>query len=219
MQIDKIESCMEGYRSSKDHARIVRLIKQQMRTYEIDVLVLCDMFFQKDSFAYFSVATQIFKDYELYKDKEVFSFVKTWCHQYLNSWSRCDQFCYRILNPMIETHPSLFHDVCAFKDSANIYMKRAIAVCLIHSSIEFSVYCPWFMVEKACDILKEETHIHIQKGIGWLLKYAYLTYPNEVLQYLLEQKHAMSSVILRYACENMKVEDKGMIYHSKQVSL
>lgn len=36
------------------------------------------------------------------------------------------------------------------------------------------------------DNLNVEKHIYIQKTIGWLLKYAYFTYPDEILDYLVK---------------------------------
>lgn len=64
-----------------------------------------------------------------------------------------------------------------------------------------------------CNILKEEKHIHIQKGLGWLLKYAYLTYPNEVEKYLRDNVDILSRTTFRYALEKMPKDLRNMMMH------
>ena len=54
---------------------------------------------------------------------------------------------------------------------------------------------------------------HIQKGLGWLLKYAYLTYPNEVEKYLRDNVDILSRTTFRYALEKMPKDLRNMMMH------
>ena len=54
-----------------------------------------------------------------------------------------------------------------------------------------------------CDNLKYDKHLHIQKGLGWLLKYTYLTYPEEVEKYLRDNVSILSRTTFRYALEKI----------------
>ena len=61
-------------------------------------------------------------------------------------------------------------------------------------------------------MLKEDKHIHIQKAIGWVLKYSYLTYPKETVKYLNDNVTILSRTTFRYALEKMPkdLKDKMM---------
>lgn len=85
------------------------------------------------------------------------------------------------------------------------YVAQLSAVCLIHSSNEFSINVPWDII---LDVLLNETHLHIRKGMGWLLKYSYLTYPEATLHFLKQHVTDLNSVSFAYALEKMPNELK-----------
>lgn len=76
---------------------------------------------------------------------------------------------------------------------------------MIHSSTDFSVNVAFRDVEEVCNSLIKEKHIHIQKGVGWLLKYTYVTYPEETINYLKDNVDVMSRTTFRYALEKMPI--------------
>ncbi len=49
--------------------------------------------------------------------------------------------------------------------------------------------------------LKNDPEYHVQKGVGWLLKYAYLSYPEEIYLYLKNNVNDLPRVLFRYALE------------------
>ena len=69
-------------------------------------------------------------------------------------------------------------------DSTQTYVRRAAPVSLIKSSGSFSVDSGIEKVLAVVEKLKHDKEDHVQKGVGWLLKYAYLTYPDQVYRYL-----------------------------------
>lgn len=136
---------------------------------------------------------------------DYFKYYEEWLVNYVDTWNKCDVFCYRVLNPMIEKYPSLLKRSKAWTSSNKTYVKRASAVCMIHSSTDFCVHVAFSDVEEVCTSLLKEKHIHIQKGVGWLLKYTYLTYPEETIHYLKNNVKVMSRTTFRYALEKMPV--------------
>jgi 3-methyladenine DNA glycosylase AlkD len=50
----------------------------------------------------------------------------------------------------------------------------------------------------------------VLKGYGWLLKEATRHYQDEVYQYILEHKHEMPRVALRYAIEKLPTDMKDI---------
>jgi 3-methyladenine DNA glycosylase AlkD len=112
---------------------------------------------------------------------------------------------------MIERFPLLFDSIFNWANDERVYVRRASAVCLIKSTaMSFKVEVPFEYVKNICDILKYDKHLHIQKGIGWLLKYAYLTYPLEVEEYLQNNIKNLSRTSYRYALEKMSKEKREL---------
>jgi 3-methyladenine DNA glycosylase AlkD len=58
------------------------------------------------------------------------------------------------------------------------------------------------------EALKNDEHIHIKKGIGWLLKCSYKTYNQEVIDYLKSNYKLLPRTTFRYALEKMPIELK-----------
>lgn len=138
-------------------------------------------------------------------DLKFFPDYQRWLYEYIDSWGACDVFCYRILNPMVEKFPPLFENVLEWTQSEKVYVRRASAVCLIHPiRYSFCVNAEFEKVQTICDGLKSDGHIHVQKAVGWLLKYAYLSYPEQVDVYLRENISNLSRTTLRYALEKME---------------
>ncbi len=124
-----------------------------------------------------------------------------WLYNHTDRWGRCDILCYRVLSPMVETYPQLFEAVLRWTESSGTYVRRAAPVSLLRSHGTFSVHQDWDRVRLVAEKLKNDREIHVQKGVGWLLKYAYLRYPEEVARYLQANVGNLPRVIFRYALE------------------
>lgn len=132
---------------------------------------------------------------------EFMSYYEKWLYDHVNRWGLCDVFCYRVLNPMIEKYPHLFEKVMEWADSSKTYVRRAAPVSLIQSTRSFVVNSSLQNVLWVVENLKHDKEMHVQKGVGWLLKYAYLTYPDEIYSYLKNNVGNLSRTIFRYALE------------------
>ena len=172
-----------------------------------EALKQIDAFFSTEDFLLCSIATIWIKQQpSLLSIKYIKMFEHILYH--IQTWGICDQYCYRVLNPMIEAHPELYSNVLRWARSDLPYVQRASAVCLIHSSITFAINVPFVWVKQVCDCLMLETHPHVRKGMGWLLKYSYLAYPEETIEYLQMHRQKMSAISFRYALEKMPVDVK-----------
>lgn len=132
---------------------------------------------------------------------EFMPYYEKWLYDHVNRWGLCDVFCYRVLNPMVEKYPQLFEKVMEWADSSKTYVRRAAPVSLIQSTRSFVVNSSIQNVLLVVEKLKHDKENHVQKGVGWLLKYAYLTYPDEVYHYLKDNVDNLSRTIFRYALE------------------
>ena len=137
---------------------------------------------------------------ELYQLKYM-PYYEKWLYNHVDRWGVCDVFCYRVLNPMVEKYPQLFKNVMQWAESPETYVRRAAPVSLLESSRSFKVNCSFEKVLTVAEKLKHDKEIHVQKGVGWLLKYTYLTYPDKVYNYLRNNVDNLPRVIFRYALE------------------
>jgi len=112
---------------------------------------------------------------------------------------------------MVEKHPQLFEEIMKWADSTKTYVRRAVPVCLLESTRSFKVNYPFEKVLEVVEKLKDDNEIHVQKGVGWLLKYAYLSYPDEVYHYLKDNVDSLPRVIFRYALEKAPESDKHVL--------
>jgi len=145
--------------------------------------------------------------------KEYIEYFEDWLLHHTDTWGACDILCYRVLNPMIERFPILYdRKVLKWVKSEKTYARRAAAVCLLESTQTFKVNVPFEKVEKIVDLLISNEELHAQKGIGWLLKYTYLSYPEKTVKYLKKNVKKMSRTTFRYALEKMdrKLRDELM---------
>ncbi len=163
----------------------------------------CDGLIGTDEWISYQIVTLWIKRRKAYDLKYADTY-ESWLVDHTTHWGACDILCYRVLNPMIERFPSLYEEkVLKWAESDKIYVKRASAVCLLESTRSFRVNLPFEKVEKIADILLSDDHIHVQKGVGWLLKYAYLSYPEETVNYLKKNVKRMSRTTYRYGLEKM----------------
>lgn len=197
----------ESITSAKQIDALSRKYKNALANDNANFLELCEELIKTGKSNLFTLTTIWLKQKQLY-DKSYFAMYERWLFTYVDQWSKCDVFCYRVLNPMIEMYPDLLKRSKSWKDAELVYVRRASAVCMIHSSIEFSVNVPFEDVEEVCTALLHDKHLHVQKGIGWLLKYAYITYPEKTILYLQQHVRDMSRTTFRYALEKMPIQLK-----------
>ncbi len=190
----------------RDFDAVVRRVYRMMPD-EADAFVdVCDALIGSGlSPSFWIVTLWIKKRGDLYQ-RAYFGVYEKWLFEHTNSWGRCDLLCGRVLNPMMERHPDLRIHLLAWADSPQTFVRRAAAVSLIESSRSFAVNVGFPEVEAVCERLKHDDAFYVRKGVGWLLKYAYLAHPDETLSYLEENVHELSRTTFRYALVKMPHE-------------
>lgn len=189
-------------------AKIASKFYRDVPDSDEEFLGLCEQLIASNNMCLFSIATLWFKKRKSIIDIKYFPVIEGWLYKYIHSWGTCDQFCYRILNPFVYKYPELYPDVLKWAASEETYIKRAALVSLICSGggTGFKVDYDLKKILTVTDILKMDSHPHIQKAAGWLLKYSYLTYPDEIIDYLKENSKTLSRMLYRYALEKVPAD-------------
>ena len=201
LDIEKIDTPRRAAAISKIANRYYKFLPSS----NTEMLEICEELI-KSSYSEFSVATLWFRKRKSLIDIKHFAEIERWLYEYIDGWGRCDQFCYRILNPFVYKYPNLYTNILKWIRSDKIYVRRAGPVSLISISGNPRVQ---YDIEKILHVVRslmDDTHIHIQKAIGWLLKYAYITYPPEIIDFLKCHVAEMSRTTFRYALSKVPEE-------------
>ena len=201
---------------SKDAFLISKKMMQIMPIDESEFMDLCNVLLSyKHGDAIFCTSF-MFKERANYLTINNFHYFQSWLFEYVDSWGKCDSYCYRVLNPLLEKHPELFSSVKEWATNNSLFVRRASAVCLIRSSQKLIVYLPFEYVKEICDILKYNQDETIKKAVGWVLKCCYFNYSKSLEKYLEDNSNSLSRISYRYALEHMDVSKRNYFLKLKK---
>lgn len=165
-----------------------------------NLILLFDQLVLLDNWHIFWIVTIWIKRKKLY-NKKFMKYYESWLYNYINTWGSCDVYCYRVLNPMVERSRIFYNSILKWTESEKIYVRRAALVSLLESNKSFKVNYSFNKVIKIANKLKDDDHYHVQKAVGWLLKYTFLSYPDKTYSYLKNNVDNLARIIFRYAVE------------------
>lgn len=136
-----------------------------------------------------------------------FDLFESWLHQYVFSWGTCDDYCRRVLNPCWEDNYELFPRILKWTVDTNKWVRRASAVIFIKAGGGGSVVTtPTRYLFEVADRLMRDSDLHVQKGLGWMLKAASANFQTRVYKYVVNNRQRMTRTAYRYAIRNMPEE-------------
>ena len=138
-------------------------------------------------------------------EKKDFKIFDSWLKKYVSDWGRCDDLCTHALGFYLFKFPEFLPKIEKWAFSKNRWQRRASAVCLIYSLKRKRNLTNAFNI---ANILLEDSDDLVQKGYGWMLKEASNVYPDEIFNFVNENKKIMPRTALRYAIEKMPKEIK-----------
>ncbi|QVK21237.1 DNA alkylation repair protein [Mycoplasmatota bacterium] len=171
-------------------------------------LAICNQLIISEKLYLFSIATLWLKKRKSILDIKHLSLYENWIEKYVDNWGKCDQLCYRLINPLIEKYDELYTYIVKWSNSSKPTTRRVSLVSFIHSSKGHSVLYDFNKILPIIDKLKDDSDIHVQKAVGWVLKCSYYNYPSEVVIYLRKNVKILNRLIFRYSLENMPIDLK-----------
>jgi 3-methyladenine DNA glycosylase AlkD/GNAT superfamily N-acetyltransferase len=151
----------------------------------------------------YSIATLWLKRRESVLVGKYLSFYEELLDTVVIGWARVDQLCYRALNPVIESGDYYSYlDKWSYSDNPSI--RRTSLVAMVRSSVSQTLGYDYDKMITLVERLKNDEDYHVRKGVGWVLKVAYPTYPKKVEAYLREHYKTLDRMIYRYALEHVK---------------
>jgi 3-methyladenine DNA glycosylase AlkD len=126
----------------------------------------------------------------------------------LSNWGETDGLCGYVLAPLLENEPALIARLKPWTHSANRWRRRAAAVALVPAARRGLYHDSAYEV---CDRLADDRDDLVEKAVGWLLKEISRTRPQQVADYLVENKTRLSRTTIRYAAEKLPAKTRARV--------
>lgn len=192
--------------TSKEISKVANSLYQFLPYKEELFLNLCkSMIHYKKEYGYFSIGTLWLKKRTSVINQRNMDFFEEIVLNELFNWAHVDQFCYRVMNPMIELTPSNYCYLDKWSNSDNKNVRRVSLVSMIYTDKGgLKTRYDLNHILTLCDRLKDDDDIHVRKAVGWVLKCAFVTYPKDIEFYLRKNVKTLDRLIFRYALEHVK---------------
>jgi len=192
-------------------AEVLKLAKEYFKEIDkmekADVFDLCEQLMNNDWHEEFSIANEF--AYRKHKEfiKSDFKIFEKWVNSYVNNWAKCDIFCTWPLADLLNKFPELASDIKKWTKSTNRWVRRAAAVACIAPVRKGKFLEDIFEIADA--MLTDEDDM-VQKGYGWALKEASITYPKPVYDFVTARRDKMPRTAYRYAIEKLPADMRKM---------
>ncbi len=180
--------------------KTMRLLKERgIKTIDT-VIPLCESLLETGQWPHRTIAFQwIFSLKNQFQPRH-FATLEKWINTYLHSWGSCDDLCTHSMGYFLMRFPQVVESVKKWVKSDNPYVRRAAPVSFIYALRRSKLFEHIFDVS---DSLMHDSHHHVLKGYGWMLKEATLHFMDDVFDYVMKTKEPMPRLSLRYAIEKM----------------
>src|SRR5699024_8329264 len=108
--MNEIEYIIKNLNGYKDVVSNVNRINKKLLENNINVINFFDRLLALEKEEIFILMTLIIKKRMLY-DLTYFKYYEKWLYKYVDTWGKCDAYCYRVLNPMIEKYAELYQNI------------------------------------------------------------------------------------------------------------
>lgn len=185
-------------------AKITSKMYQYMPVEDIDYINVCKQLMISDTRFSYSLGTSLIKKRPSVIHEKNMKFFEEILLNHIHGWGQVDQFCYRVMNPMIELKDEYYEYILKWSKSNNKDVRRASLVSMIQSKGTLKVEYDFDKVLAIVEQLKNDEDIHVRKAVGWVLKCTYFKYPERLEAYLRNNHDTLDRLIFRYALEHIK---------------
>ena len=136
--------------------------------------------------------------------KPEFKLFESWLDR-ISSWADHDALVHYLIGAMIARDASYLARPLRWAKSKDRWHQRAAAVSLIHSTRQHKHFDH---IQRVTEILLPSKDDMVQKGLGWLLREAAKSNPEQTVAYLMTIRDRTPRLVLRTACETLLATTK-----------
>lgn len=134
---------------------------------------------------------------------------------HIADWATCDTTSTRVLAPAIVASPAIAHRVAEWRDSDNIWKRRAAAVTFVGCKLARAEAGYQPLILSICDAAVRHPERFVQLGVGWVLREVSVDNAAAMQAFVASHARWMSREGLRYALEKVPaaVRDAVLAHH------
>lgn len=172
---------------------------------------VADQLFQGDIQEEKSFAVMLLEDSTADFGEQHFRLFSKWLDRVTN-WADHDALVHYLVGPMIAADSSRVSSVHRWAQSRNRWHRRAASVALIRTMRDPGLRRRGFAeMKRVTEVLLADSDDMVQKGLGWLLREAAKADAKLTMPLLLSIKHRAPRLVLRTACETLRVPDRRRV--------
>jgi 3-methyladenine DNA glycosylase AlkD len=186
--------------------RLIWFVKFQTKLGFNDFLQLGDLLVAGGKYEEVFLGFWFIKQFEKQFTKATFIRLSSWLENGICNWAQTDVFSGDIISPFLINKIVDMDALTEWRYSSSKWMRRSATVSLIKPSQGGQ------SVKAILDFiapLMNDTEKVVHQGLGWLLRETWKLHPQEVEAFLLEWKDTCPRLIIQYATEKMKAEQKS----------
>lgn len=169
--------------------------------------LLCDALWKAGTLEEGTMVCHVYRRFHRQCGPCEFQLFERWIDRYVHNWAHCDGVSAWLLAASLANEPSLLPEVLPWTASPNRWKRRASAVSLLQEGK--AGRNTEFLLEVASRLAADGDDM-VQKGLGWLLKEAYVRRPAEVVAFLTARPE-IPRLVLRYAAEKMTAPHRALV--------
>lgn len=185
--------------------QIAKAIYRKYKLPKEEVFGLAEDLFKSKYFEEKQIAIILLSLVKKQLNKNDLGKIKEFVERYVNNWAHCDVLSGKVVTEIIKKDISAADEVVKWKDSENIWLKRAAAISFVKLGHEgrYSDY-----IIKICDTILNSKERFVQLGVGWVLREAWLGENKRISDFITKNKKRFSREALRYATEKFDKEKR-----------
>ena len=131
--------------------------------------------------------------------RDEFQLFESWIGR-VTSWADHDALVHSLIGPTVAADDRYLARLPVWARKKSIWHQRASAVSLIHSTRQHKNFDE---IQAITELLLSSQDDMVQKGLGWLLREAAKSNPEQTVAYLMKIRERTPRLVLRTACETL----------------
>jgi 3-methyladenine DNA glycosylase AlkD len=145
--------------------------------------------------------------------KSEFKLFESWLDR-VSNWADHDALAHYLMGPILAGDATLLSRPLRWAKGKGRWHQRAAAVSLIHSTRQHKNFDT---IQRVTEILLPSEDDMVRKGLGWLLREAAKSNPEQAVEYLMTIRDRAPRLVLRTACETLPPATRERVLAKQKV--
>ncbi|MDY0112475.1 MAG: DNA alkylation repair protein [Candidatus Syntrophosphaera sp.] len=203
---------MEGYDAfGLDEYQIKELRNHILSTFQPSVTELAELaypFFATGKYEFGTLAIFLLKKHSSLFNRRVYEEMKHCLDEVVENWTHSDLIATKITPVLLELEIASMDDFASWLNSESKWTRRVAVVTMLYQKEHLPVQ---EILDFIRPIMQDKARC-VQQGIGWLLRELSESYPQEIADFITQNKDSADPIIIQYATGKNYKDRKNNIH-------